>query len=42
MTALLRRQLRRPLPEPVMLAHAPLGFEPESEEVALPNLQLLV
>lgn len=42
MTALLRRQLQRPLPEPVMLAHVLLGFELESEEVAPPNLQVLV
>ena len=42
MTALLRRQLQRPLLEPVMLGHALLGFELESEEVAPPNLQVLV
>ena len=42
MAALLRRQLQRPLPAPVMLAHALLGFELESEEVALPDLPVLV
>lgn len=34
MIALLRRQLLRHLPEPVMLVHALLGFGPEFEGAA--------